>query len=181
MRAGKLPGASQVRQRLRPPVRVGGLHESPDPGLRQLHPALAMGAGKTILMGSIGWPPGSPLAMEYPDGPFVQNALIFARQDHPQCIARTVRRTRQAATTAHAQAVRRQPETDLHARDGDKQIPIVLGQPPTSSSPTPRRSASRSPTCAATASRCHCSPAPRVNKQTELANLRLQAVYRSCT
>src|SRR6056297_160796 len=39
--------------------------------------ALAMGAGKTILMGAI---VATEFAMadEYPDGPFVQNALIFA-------------------------------------------------------------------------------------------------------
>ena len=39
--------------------------------------ALAMGAGKTILMGSI-VATEFAMAMEYPDGPFVQNALIFA-------------------------------------------------------------------------------------------------------
>lgn len=39
--------------------------------------ALAMGAGKTILMGAI-VATEFALALEYPDGPFVQNALIFA-------------------------------------------------------------------------------------------------------
>lgn len=39
--------------------------------------ALAMGAGKTVLMGSI-VATEFAMAMEYPDGPFVQNALIFA-------------------------------------------------------------------------------------------------------
>ena len=39
--------------------------------------ALAMGAGKTILMGSI-VATEFAMALEYPDGPFVQNALIFA-------------------------------------------------------------------------------------------------------
>ncbi len=39
--------------------------------------ALAMGAGKTILMGSI-VATEFALAQEYPDGPFVENALIFA-------------------------------------------------------------------------------------------------------
>lgn len=39
--------------------------------------ALAMGAGKTILMGTI-VATEFALAQEYPDGPFVQNALIFA-------------------------------------------------------------------------------------------------------
>ena len=39
--------------------------------------ALAMGAGKTILMGSI-VATEFALALEYPEGPFVQNALIFA-------------------------------------------------------------------------------------------------------
>jgi hypothetical protein len=39
--------------------------------------ALTMGAGKTILMGTI-VATEFALAQEYPDGPFVQNALIFA-------------------------------------------------------------------------------------------------------
>lgn len=39
--------------------------------------ALAMGAGKTILVGAI-IATEFAMAMEYPDGPFVQNALVFA-------------------------------------------------------------------------------------------------------
>ncbi len=39
--------------------------------------ALAMGAGKTILIGAI-VATEFAMAMEYPDGPFVQNALVFA-------------------------------------------------------------------------------------------------------
>ncbi len=39
--------------------------------------ALAMGAGKTVLIGAI-YASEFALALEYPDGPFVQNALVFA-------------------------------------------------------------------------------------------------------
>jgi len=39
--------------------------------------ALAMGAGKTILIGTI-VASEFAMAMEYPDGPFIQNALVFA-------------------------------------------------------------------------------------------------------
>ena len=39
--------------------------------------ALAMGAGKTVLIGAI-FATEFAMAMEYPDGPFVQNALVFA-------------------------------------------------------------------------------------------------------
>jgi len=39
--------------------------------------ALAMGAGKTILVGAI-FATELAMAIEYPDGPFVQNALVFA-------------------------------------------------------------------------------------------------------
>jgi len=39
--------------------------------------ALAMGAGKTVLIGTI-FASEFAMAMEYPDGPFVQNALVFA-------------------------------------------------------------------------------------------------------
>jgi len=39
--------------------------------------ALAMGAGKTVLVGSI-IATEFAMALEYPDGPFVKNALVFA-------------------------------------------------------------------------------------------------------
>lgn len=39
--------------------------------------ALAMGAGKTVLIGAI-FATEFAMALEYPDGPFVQNALVFA-------------------------------------------------------------------------------------------------------
>jgi type III restriction enzyme len=39
--------------------------------------ALAMGAGKTILIGAI-FASEFAMALEYPNGPFVQNALVFA-------------------------------------------------------------------------------------------------------
>ena len=39
--------------------------------------ALAMGAGKTVLIGAI-IATEFAMAIEYPDGPFVQNALVFA-------------------------------------------------------------------------------------------------------
>ena len=39
--------------------------------------ALAMGAGKTILIGAI-YATEFAMALEYPEGPFVQNALVFA-------------------------------------------------------------------------------------------------------
>ena len=40
--------------------------------------ALAMGAGKTILIGAI-VATEFAMAMEYPDGPYIQNALVFAQ------------------------------------------------------------------------------------------------------
>ncbi len=39
--------------------------------------ALAMGAGKTVLIGAI-YATEFAMALDYPDGPFVQNALVFA-------------------------------------------------------------------------------------------------------
>ncbi|MGQ0669900.1 MAG: nucleotidyltransferase domain-containing protein [Actinomycetota bacterium] len=39
--------------------------------------ALAMGAGKTVLIGAV-FATEFAMALEYPDGPFVQNALVFA-------------------------------------------------------------------------------------------------------
>lgn len=89
--------------------------------------ALAMGAGKTILMGSI-VATEFAMALEYPDGPFVQNALIFAP-------GKTILSAlRELADVPYEKLLPPRLHKPFAAslkltftRDGDKQIPIVWG------------------------------------------------------
>lgn len=57
--------------------RLEGVRETLTLGYPSYILALAMGAGKTILIGAI-FATEFAMALEYPDGPFVQNALVFA-------------------------------------------------------------------------------------------------------
>ena len=89
--------------------------------------ALAMGAGKTVLMGAI-VATEFALALEYPDGPFVQNALIFAP-------GKTILGAlRELAEVPYLRILPPRLHKAFAAsfkltftRDGDKTIPIVWG------------------------------------------------------
>ena len=89
--------------------------------------ALAMGAGKTILMGSI-VATEFALALEYPDGPFVENALVFAP-------GKTILGAlRELADIPYERLLPPRLHKSFAAslkltftRDGDKQIPITWG------------------------------------------------------
>ncbi|MEY4977769.1 MAG: hypothetical protein RLZZ352_39 [Pseudomonadota bacterium] len=89
--------------------------------------ALAMGAGKTILMGSI-VATEFALALEYPDGPFVENALVFAP-------GKTILSAlRELADIPFERLLPPRLHKPFAAsfkltftRDGDKDIPITLG------------------------------------------------------
>jgi len=89
--------------------------------------ALAMGAGKTILMGSI-VATEFALALEYPDGPFVQNALVFAPG---KTILSALRELADIPFERLLPARLHKPFAAslklTFTRDGDKQIPITLG------------------------------------------------------
>jgi predicted nucleotidyltransferase len=89
--------------------------------------ALAMGAGKTILIGAI-LATEFALALEYPDGPFVQNALVFAPG---KTIIESLRELLAAPYDrvlpprlhkAFAASVK-----FTFTRDGEKDIPVVRG------------------------------------------------------
>ena len=89
--------------------------------------ALAMGAGKTILIGSI-IATEFAMAMEYPDGPFVQNALVFAPGKT------IIESLRQLAKTPYDRIL--PPRLYKHfaanlkltfTRDGDPDIPVIRG------------------------------------------------------
>ncbi|MEO7160840.1 MAG: hypothetical protein ABIX00_10145, partial [Polaromonas sp.] len=89
--------------------------------------ALAMGAGKTILMGAI-VATEFAMAQEYPDGPFVQNALIFAPG---KTILSALRELADIPFERLLPARLHQPFAAslklTFTRDGDKTIPITLG------------------------------------------------------
>ncbi len=138
--------------------------------------ALAMGAGKTILMGSI-VATEFAMAMEYPDGPFVQNALIFAPG---KTILSALRELSDVPYDKLLPPRMHKPFAAslklTFTRDGDKQIPIVWGsnfnvivtntEKIRIQKPNVRGNGQQGPLFAGT----------KDEEQTELANLRLQAV-----
>ena len=89
--------------------------------------ALAMGAGKTILIGAI-IATEFAMALEYPDGPFVQNALVFAPG------TTIVEALRELAEVPYERILpprlARQFATHVKltfTRDGEKDIPVIRG------------------------------------------------------
>ena len=89
--------------------------------------ALAMGAGKTILIGAI-VATEFAMAMEYPDGDFVQNALIFAPGKTP------IESLRELLSAPYEQILPARMHTAFAAsvkftftRDGEKDIPVIRG------------------------------------------------------
>ncbi|BCO30139.1 hypothetical protein TspCOW1_02420 [Thiohalobacter sp. COW1] len=89
--------------------------------------ALAMGAGKTILMGTI-VATEFAMAQEYPEGPFVQNALIFAPGKT------IVESLREIADIPFERILPPRMYKPFAAslkltftRDGDKELPVVWG------------------------------------------------------
>ena len=89
--------------------------------------ALAMGAGKTILIGAI-IATEYAMAMEYPDGPFVQNALVFAPGKT------IIESLRELAEIPYERILPLRYHKQFAAsvkltftRDGDKDLPIIRG------------------------------------------------------
>ena len=138
--------------------------------------ALAMGAGKTILMGSI-VATEFAMAMEYPDGPFVQNALIFAPgktilsalrelSDVPYDKLLPPRMHKLSAASLKL----------TFTRDGDKQIPIVWGSSFNVIVTNTEKIRIQKPNLRSNGKQIPLFAGTKVEEQTELANLRLQAV-----
>lgn len=89
--------------------------------------ALAMGAGKTILIGAI-IATEFALALEYPDGPFVQNALVFAPGKT------IIESLRELAATPYERILPPRLYRDFAAslkltftRDGERDLPVIPG------------------------------------------------------
>lgn len=138
--------------------------------------ALAMGAGKTILMGSI-VATEFAMAMEYPDGPFVQNALIFAPgktilsalrelSDVPYDKLLPPRMYKAFAASLKL----------TFTRDGDKQIPIVWGSNFNVIVTNTEKIRIQKPNVRGNSQQVALFAGTKVQEQIELANLRLQAV-----
>lgn len=89
--------------------------------------ALAMGAGKTILVGAV-IATEFAMAMEYPDGPFVQNALLFAPG---KTILESLRQLARAPYDKILPPRMYKPFAAnlklTFTRDGDPDIPVIRG------------------------------------------------------
>lgn len=138
--------------------------------------ALAMGAGKTILMGSI-VATEFAMAMEYPDGPFVQNALIFAP-------GKTILSAlRELSDVPYDKLLPPRMHKSFAAslkltftRDGDKQIPIVWGSNFNVIVTNTEKIRIQKPNVRSNGRQVPLFAGTKVEEATELANLRLQAV-----
>lgn len=137
--------------------------------------ALAMGAGKTILMGSI-VATEFAMAQEYPDGPFVENALIFAP-------GKTILSAlRELADIPFERLLPPRLHKPFAAslkltftRDGDKQIPITLGSSFNVIVTNTEKIRIQKPTVRAGSSQ-RLFAGSQDEEATALANLRLQAI-----
>ena len=137
--------------------------------------ALAMGAGKTILMGSI-VATEFALALEYPDGPFVENALVFAP-------GKTILSAlRELADIPFERLLPPRLHKPFAAsfkltftRDGDKSIPITLGSSFNVIVTNTEKIRIQKPTVRNTA-QSRLFAGTKDEEATALANLRLQAI-----
>lgn len=137
--------------------------------------ALAMGAGKTILMGSI-VATEFAMALEYPDGPFVQNALIFAPG---KTILSALRELADIPFERLLPARLHKPFAAslklTFTRDGDKQIPITLGSSFNVIVTNTEKIRIQKPTARNTA-QSRLFGGMKDEEATAIANLRLQAI-----
>ena len=138
--------------------------------------ALAMGAGKTVLMGSI-VATEFALALEYPEGPFVENALIFAP-------GKTILSAlRELADVPYDRLLPPRLYKPFAAslkltftRDGDKQIPITWGSSYNVIVTNTEKIRIQKPTVRGNANQLSLLTSTKAEEAAELANLRLQAI-----
>jgi hypothetical protein len=137
--------------------------------------ALAMGAGKTILMGSI-VATEFALALEYPEGPFVENALVFAPG---KTILSALRELADIPFDRLLPPRLHKPFAAsfklTFTRDGDKSIPITLGSSFNLIVTNTEKIRIQKPTVR-NASQTRIFAGTKDEEATALANLRLQAI-----
>jgi type III restriction enzyme len=107
--------------------KLEALRESLTLGYASYILALAMGAGKTVLIGAV-FASEFAMALEYPTGPFVQNALVFAPGKT------IIESLRQLAETRFDRILPPRLYKSFAAnvkltftRDGEKDIPVIRG------------------------------------------------------
>lgn len=138
--------------------------------------ALAMGAGKTILIGSI-IATEFALGMEYPQGDFVQNALVFAPG------TTIVESLREIAQVPYAKILPPRLYTGFESsvkltftRDGEKDIPVIRGSLFNIVVTNTEKIRIQKPTARVRTAVSQLKMTALVEQQTEEANLRLQAI-----
>lgn len=135
--------------------------------------ALSMGTGKTILMGSI-VATEFAMAMDYPDGPFVQNALIFAPG---KTILSALRELSDVPYDKLLPPRMHKPFAAslklTFTRDGDKQIPIVWGSNFNVLVTNTEKIRIQEPNVRGTGQQLSLIAGTKTEEQTEPANLRL--------
>jgi len=138
--------------------------------------ALAMGAGKTIMMGSI-VATEFAMALEYPDGPFVQNALIFAPGKT------VVSALRELSDVPYERVLPPRHHKTFAAsmkltftRDGDKQLPITWESTFNVIVTNTEKIRIQKPTLRGNSRQLSLLSSAKLEQAAEVANLRLQAI-----
>jgi hypothetical protein len=138
--------------------------------------ALAMGAGKTILIGTI-IATELAMALEYPDGPFVQNALVFAP-------GKTILEAlKELGSVPFDQVLPPRLYKDFAAslkltftRDGEKDLPVVRGSTFNVVVTNTEKIRIQKPTLRKVQGWTQLELQERERQEEEIANLRLQAI-----
>lgn len=138
--------------------------------------ALAMGAGKTILIGTI-IATEFAMALEYPDGPFVQNALVFAP-------GKTILEAlKELGAVPFEKILPPRLYKDFAAslkltftRDGEKDLPIVRGSVFNVVVTNTEKIRIQKPTVRKGKDWTEIELIEREKQEQEIANLRLQAI-----
>ena len=138
--------------------------------------ALAMGAGKTILIGTI-IATEFAMALEYPDGPFVQNALVFAP-------GKTILEAlKELADVPFDRILPPRLHKDFAAslkltftRDGETDLPVVRGSAFNVVVTNTEKIRIQKPTLRRVQGWTQIELKERERQEQEIANLRLQAI-----
>jgi hypothetical protein len=138
--------------------------------------ALAMGAGKTVLIGAI-YATEFAMALEYPDGPFVQNALVFAPGKT------IIESLRELAGTRYDRILPPRLYKPFAAsvkliftRDGEKDIPVIRGSLFNVIVTNTEKIRIQKETIRKSDLGLLLAPEKEDEARTEIANLRLQAI-----
>jgi hypothetical protein len=138
--------------------------------------ALAMGAGKTILIGAI-IATEFAMALEYPDGPFVQNALVFAPG---KTIIESLRELAQVPYDKLLPPRLYKPFAAsvklTFTRDGEKDIPVIRGSSFNVVVTNTEKIRIQKPTGTRKRNLSQLEIENVLEQETEVANLRLQAI-----